>query len=289
MAIAASTAWAGPATAAEREGAQTLRAAAFEPLTERSARRFAVRLARSVARERKVVAWHLSDAAKVRRTRIVFIYDDRNADNVFCVAKIVVEQTARTRSVTLGGGRCRVVPDEALAIEKATRALVRAVRGQVPEIRRSVEAYETEVVDCEGIVVPRGRQPEVESLFEAGELIAVFSPIRAQLEGFVTALQNAQPEDRELARGVVGWTRFLGVVTALPAEAADSCTAHRRWAANSYAPEAAPVDFAALAEQLGSIDRQVRTIARASERLLELGVFPTAGVGFNPFLLETVL
>lgn len=269
------------ATAAGSTGSAS--AAPFEPLTEKNARKFAVKLARSVAKERQVVAWHLSPAVKVRRTRVVFLYDDRNRDNVFCIAKIVVEQTARTRSVTLGGGRCNIVPDEALAMEKATNAVIRAVRLKIDAVRRSINAYDRSLDACEGLVVPRGRHEDTEALVEAGHLLATYSPILAQLDGFVTGLQDVQPEDPDLIRGVVAWRRFLTLLQAMPPVAADACSAVREWAANSYAPEAAPTDFAALRDALEATGRQVRAIQRTAERLATLGVLPHPVLGFDPY------
>jgi hypothetical protein len=259
-----------------------IHAAAFDPLTEARARKLALSLARRVARERDVVAWHLSPAVKVRRTRIVFVYDDRNRDDVFCTAKVIVEQTARERSVTIGSGRCAAVPAEALSIEKRTNALIRAVRGKVGELRRSLRAYDAQIRRCEGLVVPRGHHEDAEALFDAAGAVAFVAPIAAQLDGFVTALQNIQPEDPDLVRGVVAWRRLLTIVDALPRPVTDPCGALQQWAANSYAPEAAPVDFAELRELLASGRRQERRIFLTSLRLARLGVFPNAALGFTP-------
>lgn len=269
-ATAASAAWAPPANAA------------FAPLTEARARKLALSLATRVARERDVVVWHLSSAVKVRRTRIVFVYDDRNRDNVFCLAKVIVEQTARTRSVTIGAGRCAAVPAEALAIERATNAVVRAVRAKIDAVGRSINAYDAEVERCEDLVVPRRLEDEVADLFDAGSVVTAYSPVFAQLDGFVTALQNIQPEDPELVRGVVAWRRYLILIEAIPRPASDACPATQQWAANGFAPEAAPVDFPALRDLVAALERQEVGIAKGAERLEELGVLPEVVFAFDP-------
>jgi hypothetical protein len=258
-------------------------AAAFRPLTETNAQRIALRLAQSVARDRNVLHWELSPAVKVRRTRIVFLYSDRNRDNVFCTAKIIIEQTARFRSATVAAGRCAPVPVEALAMEKATNAVIRAVRAKIDTVRASNRAFNRSLRPCESLIVPRKREADVEALLAAGQLAATYSPILAQLDGFVTALQDVQPEDPDLVRGVVSWRRFLTLLAALPRAASDACPAISQWAANAYAPEAAPADFAELRDVLDAIDRQARGIQRAAERLSKLGVLTNTVAGFDPY------
>jgi hypothetical protein len=258
-------------------------AAAFQPLTETNAQRTALQLARSLARDRNVVHWELSPAVKVRRTRIVFLYSDRNRDNVFCTAKIIIEQTERFRSSTVAAGRCAPVPAEALAMEKATNALIRAVRAKIDTVRASNRAFQRSLRPCESLVIPRKREADVEALLSAGQLVATYSPILAQLDGFVTALQDVQPVDSDLVRGVVSWRRFLTLLAALPRPAGDACPAIGQWAANAYAPESAPADFAELRDQLNAIDRQGRGIQRAAERMAKLGVLTNTVTGFDPY------
>jgi hypothetical protein len=263
-------------------GAGELRAAAFRPLTERTARSLALRLARGVARERKVAVWHLSDPVKLRRDRAVFLYDDRSRTNVFCTAKIVIEQGSRVRRAFFAAGRCATVPGEALAMERVTLALVRAVRAKGPAVRRSLREYERQLADCQDLVVPRRRQADVERLLDAGATRAFVGPIFVQLDGFATALQDVQPEDPDLVRGVVGWRRLLTLVNALPRAAGDACSAVRQWAANAWAPEAAPADLDELRRQSESLERQDRAIERTAARLARLGVLPQAALGFTP-------
>jgi hypothetical protein len=288
LALAASAVATSPAAAAAPAGT-SVHAAAFKPLTEATARRIALRLARGVARERDVVSWQLSDAIKVRSNRVVFLYGDRNSEDVFCTARVVVEQTSRVRRTILEGGHCAAIPDEALAIEKATKALVRAARVKTATVRKSVRAYERSLEACEGLVVPRGVQEEAGLLLVAGRYTAFVDPLSAQIDSFVTALQDIQPTDATLVRGVVGWTKLKQLVDALPRAVQDGCGALRQWAANAYTRDSAPVDFESLAASMASLRRQERTIARADERLARLGVTPTAVLGFDPAGLEVLL
>ena len=280
-ALAAATVAPAGAGAATRPDAQPLRAAAFDPLTERSARRIATRLVRQVARERRARWWQLSPAIKVRSTRVVFQYGERIGDQ-FCTARVRVEQTRTLRRASLIGGRCRGVPGEALAIERSTSALIRAAQAQWPDVVRSVRRYTRELRGCERLVVPRNRRDDVRRLLEVGEAVALLSPLLAQLDAFVIALERIQPRDPELAAGVDSWRRLLTRFTALPAAATDACTAVREWAAQAYAGDAAPVDFEELRLSIKAIRRHEERIAIAAARLFDLGVSPRIVVGITP-------
>ena len=269
------------AGAAAGPDAQPLRAAAFERLTERSARRIAARLGRQVARERRARWWQLSPALKVRSTRVVFEYGERIGDQ-HCTARVVVEQTRTLRRAALIGGRCRAVPREALAIERSTSALIRAAQAKWPDVVRSLRRYTRELRGCERLVVPRDRRDDVRRLLEVGEAVALLSPLLAHLDAFVMALEDIQPQDRELAAGVDAWRRLLTRFTALPAAAADACTAVREWAAQAYARDAAPVDFEELRLAIKAIRRHEERIAIAAARLFDVGVSPRVVLGITP-------
>ncbi|MDQ3935681.1 MAG: hypothetical protein M3340_13735 [Actinomycetota bacterium] len=251
-------------------------------LTESAARKLATKLARATARGRDAQSWYLSQAVKVRRNRVVFVYNERSRDEVFCRARLVVEQSALRRRAFLTDSRCAGIPDEALRIERATKAMIRAAAGQQAEMRRSYRRYLRDLRGCEGLVVPRSRHDEVRWLYDAGELHAIFDPILTHLDGFVTALQDIQPEDPEVLRGVVSWRRLLTVLAALPAETARPCTAVRAWAGNAYSSETAPVDFEELRTALEALRRHNRAILRAAERLSALGFSRSALPGFTP-------
>ena len=257
-------------------------AAAFPPLTEQRARPLAVKLARQVAVKRKARSWNVSDAVSVRRNRVVFVYSDRNAQERFCTANLVVEQSSTLRHAFLASRTCFTIPTEALEMERATSALIRAVQGQRTDVRRSVRGYEKDLDRCEGVVVPRGRHDAVELLYSAGEVLAAFDPLLVHLDGFVTRLQEIQPEDNELVSGVVWWRRFVTAVDGLPDVVARPCSAMLKWSETNYSDDTAPVDFPALLSTLNAIERQERGIARAGLHLEELGISPRITPGFVP-------
>ena len=164
-------------------------------LTEPAARKLATKLARATARGRDAQSWYLSQAVKVRRNRVVFVYNERSRDEGFCRGRLVVEQSSTRRRAFLTDSRCAAIPEEALAIERATRAMIRAAEGQIGELRRSYRGYRRDLRGCEGLVVPRSRHDEVRWLYDAGRAHAALDPILTHLDGFVTALQDIQPED----------------------------------------------------------------------------------------------
>jgi hypothetical protein len=159
---------------------------------------------------------------------------------------------------------------------------MRAVRAKAATVRKSVRGFEKKQRECEGVVVPRGRQEQVELLTDAGGLLAIFAPIQAELQGFATTLQGIQPDDAELVRGVTGWTKVVTLLGQIPPEANEACAEVLRWAANGYTAETAPVDFDALAATFRGLERHDRGIRRASIRLARLGVFPGTAAAFQP-------
>ena len=257
-------------------------AAPAKPLTEKTALPIATKLAKQVATKRKVRSWQVSEAISVRRDRVVFIYSDRTREEVFCTARLVVEQSTTRRSAFLSAPRCKPIPPEALAMERATSALIRAVQGQTADVRRSIRRYEKDIEDCEGLVVPRSRHEEVELLYEAGELKAAFDPLLIHLDAFVTRLQEIQPEDPGLVRGVVWWRRLVTSLAALPEVAERPCDAVLTWADTNYSNDTAPVDFPSLVAAINGMERQERGILRAASRLTELGISQRIVPGFTP-------
>lgn len=260
-------------------------AAVFEPLTEHNARPFAVKLARKVAKERKVRSWHLSNAVTVGRKRVVFVYSDRSRTERFCTARLVVEQSSTRRRAFISSPKCSQIPEEALAIEKATIAAVRAVSGQGPDVRRSIRSTQKDTARCEGLVVPRSRHAEADLLFLAGHTLAELDPLIVHFDAFATRLQEIQPEDPGLVSGVVWWRRFVTSVQNVPDVVLRPCATLLDWSRSDYSAETAPLDFEQLAAQLRAIKTADRGINRGADHLAELGVSPRAVQGFSPSLL----
>jgi hypothetical protein len=213
---------------------------------------------------------------------VVFIYSDRSRQEVFCTARLVVEQSSTRRSAFLSAPRCNPIPPEALEMERATSALIRAVQGQAADVRRSIRAYEKDLDECEGLVVPRSRHEEVDLLYEAGQLHAAYDPLLIHIDAFVTRLQGIQPDDPELIKGVVWWRRLVTALDALPDVTARPCRAILDWAETNYSNETAPVDFPSLIASLAAMERHERGILRAASRLSELGISQRIVPGFTP-------
>ena len=257
-------------------------AAVFPPLTEKRALPIATKLARQVAEKRDARSWNLSRAVKVRSNRVVFIYSDRSRSERFCTAKLVVEQSARVRRAFLSARECFTSPTEALEIESATSAMMRSVEGQRSETLLSLRRFAKDVRECEGVVFPRGIHDEIDLLYDMGEALAAIDPVLTHLDGFVTRLQEIQPEDLDLARGVVWWRRTVDRLAALPPGIKRPCTALRKWSQTDFSPSTAPFDFDALDQAREDINRFERGIVRAAAHLAELGIAPRIVPGFTP-------
>ena len=258
-------------------------AAQAAPLTEKSARGLAVKLARKVATNRDAVSWSVSDAVKVRSNRVVFLYEERTPNQRHCTAKIAVTQSGARRSAVLSGTLCTAVPDEVLAIERATRAAIRALRPKADDVRRSIDAYERDAEDCESLEPPRTVRADVRRLIEAGLELAAYDRVLAELDSHVSALEATGARDATLAAGIVSWRRWLDLLRSTPPIAREACDAVLRWAQESYAPAAAPVDFDELSAMAEATARQTRRMLRASVRLDQLGATDQVVGAFSPY------
>jgi hypothetical protein len=257
--------------------------AAFAPLNERRALPIATKLARQTALKREVRSWQLSPAVKVRSNRVVFIYSDRRSNEVFCTAKLVVEQSALRRRAFIAAPRCNGIPTEALEIESATGALIRAAQGQRDELRLSIRRIAKDERRCEGLVVPRSRHNVVEDMTELGEILASFDPLLPHLDAFATRLQEIQPEDPLLASGVVRWRRFVSLMQRLPRELMRPCTLVLKWSETNYSEDTAPVDPELVVDaELSHYLSLERGLMRTAEHMLELGLSPRIAPSFVP-------
>ena len=256
--------------------------AAFAPLTERRALPLATKLARQVAIKREVRSWNLSRAVKVRSNRVVFIYSDRNRQEVFCTAKLVVEQSSTRRRAFLSARDCNAVPAEALEMESATSALIRAARGQEADLRLSIRRIAKDERRCEGLVIPRSRHEITETIVEMGEILASFDPLLVHLDAFATRLQEIQPEDPLLASGVVRWRRFVSLMQRLPRELMRPCTLILKWSETNYSSETAPVDLELLEDEFAHYRSLEIGLMRTAGHMLELGLAPRIVEGFTP-------
>ena len=257
--------------------------AATEPLTEKNARPLAVKLAKRFAAGRDAVSFDVSDrAAKVRSSRVVFLYEERTPDVRHCNAKIAVTQSGSFRRAVLYGTLCKPVPDEVLAVERATRAGIRAIRPKAADVVRAVDAALEDNEACEDLKPPKAVRQDVVHLLEADVEIAGYEPVLAELDAHAKALDDIGVKDDRVAAGVISWRRWLDLFASIPAAAKDACSAVRRWADDGYAADRAPIDFDAFDRLTDSFERQDRRFMRASARLDALGANDQAVEGFVP-------
>ena len=294
LACAALLAPAGAGAAAPdssiRESAGSIRAAALFPgLTERTARRLGLKLARETARDRDVRWWTLSEAVSQSSTRIVFVYTDRSRNNVFCTSEIVVSQPHRRfRQTRFTDGRCRGVPTEALRIEDAGARFIRALVGETADVSSASADVLDEVLECDTLRVPRSRRADVATLFAAFETVALNAAIEVPVDAFRRELSDINPQLPGLAPAVTHWIAVLNRTTMLAIHLNETlggdsspCRVLRRWARAGWSGDARPEGIANLAGQLRGLAAAERGLIRAGRQLAALGVSPRGAGAFS--------
>ena len=285
------------ATAAKDDGIrassqQQIRSAAlFSPLTAGTARRLALRLSRTVARDRNVRWWTLSPVASQSDTRIVFLYTDRSRDNVFCTSEVVVSQPHRRfRKTTFENAECAGVPREALAMESAAARFIRTVRGNASVVNTLRSDVVNEVADCENLRVPRSRRTHVRTLFAAWETQRLVGAVTKDFT-LESDLEKINPQNAALAPARQHWLNVeqagFGLYQTLIAtgdtEASESpCRALKRWARSGWTDATSPAYFGDLRTQLARYDAAVRGLTRVARALVGLGVSSRAASAFLP-------
>lgn len=263
-------------------------ASAAKPLTEERAFVLASKLGREVAKERNVRYWRIQRLVKKRTNRFVFEYFERlRADDRFCRASVVVQQTGNRRTASLSGSRCGTIRPEVLAVEDAIGDALAAVEPRTPEFRTSVNAYEEELEPCADVDFPDELVDEVDDFMELGIELAIYDPVMAELDGFVARLASSGVTDAALQRGVTSWRKYLEILRDIPPVARDACPALRRWARDDFSDESRPVDFARTDALHRSLIRHGRAILDAGDRLYFLGVSERTYTSFTPYGLVT--
>jgi hypothetical protein len=170
------------------------------------------------------------------------------------------------------GQDCDKVPDDALAVEAATRSAVRALRGTEAETIAAVERVTRSVRRCRNLDFPRRRRAHVEAILDIAIVQALVGPNDAILGDYVAALDAIDTANPVLKRGIGGWADWLAVVRSLPA-IPDPCATLRTWEKANWAATESPIDLAAYQ----ALDRRARADRRATRRaarhLAEVGVF----------------
>ena len=254
-------------------------------LTYKQAKRLAVRLAEKQVRKRDLVSYHLLRARRVGRNAIVFAYDDRTPSDVFCTARVVVtrrvgDETTRLRA-RFRGQRCAKIPSDALAVESATQAAVRELRGTADATTASLRGVTRSIRRCQDLDVPRSRQEAVAAVVDIAIGGALARPNDEVLGDFVRALGEIQTSRPVLQQSFAAWADFLAAVRALP-QISDPCATLQQWEQAGWAESESPVDmeeYRALEERF---EVNGRAIDRAAGFLASVGVHPRAALRFTP-------
>ena len=254
-------------------------------LAYEDAKRLAVSLAKKQVRDRDIVAYHLLGATRLGPNRIAFAYDDRSETNVYCTATIIVTRRVTTERTTITarfrGQSCAGIPEDALAVEAATRATARVIRGNADATAASLARLERSLNRCRNLRVPRARRAAARAILDVAVVQALASPNEGALDDFVAALGEIETTNDVLRTGVAGWADYVAVLRALP-PFPDPCAALRRWARAGWAESASPIDMA----EYRRLDRRAevaeRAIFRAARYLASVGVFPRVVVQFTP-------
>jgi hypothetical protein len=244
----------------------------------------AKRLAQKQVRGRNVVSFHLQRASRVSDETLVFPYDDRTKDDVFCTARVVVRSTTSGRITTIKARftrvRCNGIPSEVLRFEALTRRAQRDLRANTAATVDAVEEVERSSRSCRNVKVPKSRADEAKALFDIALVEALERPNDAAIGSFVASLDEANVSDRTLAAGAEAWADYLATLRSLP-DVSAPCAALKSWRNAGFTAGSAPIDFAAYRALDRRAARDSRTIEKAASLMLRRGVFPNAAIGFT--------
>jgi hypothetical protein len=254
-------------------------------LPYKDAKLLAKRLANKQLKGRHVVSYHLHRAVRSSSTRIVFPYDDRTRDAVFCKSLIVVTRTVSGRFTTTRAKftrtTCNGIPSEVLEFEALTRHAQRELRANTAATVDAIDAVNRSAKKCKAVKVPKSKARDAQALFDIALVEALERPNDAAVGSFVATLINADVGNATLARGAAAWSDWLAAVRSLPTVDAP-CAALKSWRSAGYASGSAPIDFAAynaLNRRTG-LDR--RAIEKAATYMANRGAFLNAAIGFTP-------
>lgn len=254
-------------------------------LQYKDAKALAKQLADKQVRGRNIVSFHLLHGKRVSATSIVFPYDDRSADNVFCTARVVVLSSTSGRTTTIrarfAGAKCAGIPSEVLRFEALTRRAQRTLRANTAATVDAVDAVRRSGRQCRNVSVPKPARGTAKALFDIALVEALERTNDAAVGDFVAALSDVDASNPTLAAGAAGWADYLATVRELP-DVTDPCGALKAWKRAGFTADSAPIDYAAYKVLDRRAARDTRAIERAAQFMLRRGVFPNAAVGFTP-------
>jgi hypothetical protein len=241
-------------------------------------------LAQKQVRGRDVVTFHLLKGKRVSATRIVFPYDDRTADNVYCTARVIVSSTTRGRTTRIrarfAGQRCAGIPSDVLKFEAITRRAQRDLRANTAATLDALDSVKRSTKRCRSLKVPRSKVRDGKALFDIALVEALERPNDAALGDFASRLQAVRAKTAKLAAGADGWSDYLAAVRSLPT-VDDPCGALKDWKRAGFSAASAPIDFAAYRSLGRRAEADQRSIVRAARLMAQRGAFPNAAVGFT--------
>jgi hypothetical protein len=256
-----------------------------QSLPYKDAKVLAKRLADKQLRGRNVVSYHLQHAFRSSSARIVFPYDDRTRDNVFCKSLIVVTRTVSGRITTTRAKftrtTCNGIPAEVLKFEALTRHAQRELRANTAATVDAIDAVNSSAKQCRTVKVPKSKRSNAQALFDIALVEALERPNDAAVGSFVASLVNSDVSNTTLSNAAAAWSDWLAAVRALPT-VDDPCAALKAWRSAGYASGSAPIDFAAYhaLDRRTAVDR--RAIEKAASFMATKGAFLNAAIGFTP-------
>jgi hypothetical protein len=260
-------------------------AMALQPLSAKQAKKLARDLGKKQKRENDVVVFHVENMKRVDAFGVNFSYDERTDYKTFCTAVLKVRKTqaGSTISVTarLARHRCKAIPADALAIERASLKAARRVRANDKATLRSVRPVLRSAKRCEDLKVPKNRRAAVQAVYDYAFTGALVRPNAAALDSFVAALGRVKSSNDVVVRSVEGWADLVDVLESGPT-IKDPCATLKTWANADWSADEAPVDV----DESRALTRRGRADSKAinagARYLVRSGVFRKAALAFTP-------
>lgn len=258
--------------------------ASAQTLSVGVASKLAAQLARKQVRSRHLVIDQITPPRRRSSREIVFGYADRSRAHVVCTALIDVRGPSGPRNTVTArfvDQRCHGIPADALQVEAATLSAVASVTARHSAIERELAIFARQLKPCARLRLPRGMRARAAALVALESVEAIETPVDRVLGDFALRLQSIHTYHAALTAGTAAWADYVDVLRSLP-RVSNACAALRQWARVGYAPNAAPVDFRAVAALNRRSAGDSVAIARAARLLAREGVFTRAVAGYTP-------
>jgi hypothetical protein len=256
-------------------------------LTRKEAKRLAVKLGRKQVRKFDLRFYELGKPRRLGRRGIAFPYAARTRANTYCTATLRVRKRTHGRRIVttarIGRQRCRPVPDDALAVERATRKAQRSVSRR--RTSNAIARVLTQLVECK-VEPPDRREATYAAIIQAAIFETLVLPNRNALDAFVDRLDRIDTTHRRIGAGIDGWVDFVDNVEALP-RFPHVCTTLKRWKRHGWSTNTAPIDPHDFNQVEVALNRDADATFRTSRFLHRIGVVPRVAAAFAiPDLVE---